>query len=90
MRLEHCFGRWENYAQDVFTAIRGLEKLEVLELINLEFSACVESQLEKCDGIKALLIIPAYVSQVCILIMYYIIILFYYYIFFSLQLPTVS
>ncbi|KAL4122588.1 hypothetical protein QTP88_014889 [Uroleucon formosanum] len=63
LRLENCCGRWENFAQDVFTVIRGLEKLNVLELINIEFSSCVEEELEKCHGIKALLIIPAYVSQ---------------------------
>lgn len=75
LRLENCCGRWEQYAQDVFTVIRGLEKLKILELINIEFSNCVEDELEKCDGIKALLIIPAYVSQVCILITHYIILL---------------
>jgi len=73
LRLENCVGRWEICAQDVFSVIRGLEKLNVLELINIEFSSCIEDELEKCVGIKALLIIPAYVSQVCRLIMYYII-----------------
>lgn len=73
LRLENCCGRWENFAQDVFTVIRGLEKLNVLELINIEFSSCVEEELEKCHNIKALLIIPAYVSQVCKLLMYYIV-----------------
>ncbi|XP_025203764.1 uncharacterized protein LOC112600685 isoform X1 [Melanaphis sacchari] len=63
LRLENCCGKWESFAQDVFTVIRGLEKLTILELINIEFSNCVEDELEKCLGIKALLIIPAYVSQ---------------------------
>ncbi|XP_026805542.1 uncharacterized protein LOC113548713 isoform X3 [Rhopalosiphum maidis] len=63
LRLENCCGKWDSCAQDVFTAIRGLEKLTILELVNIEFSNCVEDELEKCIGIKALLIIPAYVSQ---------------------------
>jgi len=72
LRLENCCGRWETFAGDVFTVIRSLKKLTILELINIEFSTCVEDELEKCDGIKALLIIPAYVSQVCIFIIHYI------------------
>jgi len=67
LRLENC-GRWESCAQDVFPVIRSLEKLTILELVNIEFSNVVEDELEKCVGIKALLIIPAYVSQVCKLI----------------------
>ncbi|XP_050538345.1 uncharacterized protein LOC126903861 isoform X2 [Daktulosphaira vitifoliae] len=63
LRLENCCGRWDTYAQSVFSAIRSLEKLNILELINIEFSNCVEDELEKCDGIRGLLIIPAYVSQ---------------------------
>jgi hypothetical protein len=68
LRLENCVGKWENFAQDVFIVIRNLEKLRILELINIEFSSSVEDELEKCFGIKALLIIPAYVSQVSILL----------------------
>ncbi|XP_060847694.1 uncharacterized protein LOC132927220 isoform X2 [Rhopalosiphum padi] len=63
LRLENCYGKWESYVQDVFAAIRGLEKLTILELVNIEFSNCVEDELEKCVGIKALLIIPAYMSK---------------------------
>ncbi|CAI6347037.1 unnamed protein product [Macrosiphum euphorbiae] len=63
LRLENCLNRWDHSTKDVFTAIRGLEKLNVLELVNIEFSNNVEDELEKCVGIKALLIIPAYVSQ---------------------------
>lgn len=63
LRLENC-GRWDSSAHEVFTVIRSLEKLTILELINIEFSSVVEDELEKCVGIKALLIIPAYVSQV--------------------------
>jgi len=73
LRLENCCNLWHQSAQDVFTVIRGLKKLNVLELINIEFSNCVKDELEKCDGIKALLIIPTYMSNVCKLVMYYII-----------------
>ncbi|XP_026806541.1 uncharacterized protein LOC113549442 [Rhopalosiphum maidis] len=66
LRLENCCGKWESYVHDVFTAIRGLEKLTILELVNIEFSNCVEDELEKCVGIKALLIIPAYMSKTAI------------------------
>lgn len=66
LRLENCCGRWENIAEDVFNAIRSLEKLKILELINIEFITSVEEGLEKCVGIRSLLIIPAYVSQVSI------------------------
>lgn len=67
LRLENCCGKWENIAQEVFGAIRSLENLRILELVNIEFTNRVEEELEKCDGIRALLIIPAYVSQVSIL-----------------------
>ncbi|XP_050422120.1 uncharacterized protein LOC126834328 isoform X3 [Adelges cooleyi] len=63
LRLENCCGRWDSYVQSVFSAIRSLDKLSILELINVEFSNTVEDELEKCDGIRALLIIPAYISQ---------------------------
>lgn len=66
LRLENCVGKWDHFAQDVFIVIRNLEKLRILELINIEFSNSVEDELEKCFNIKALLIIPAYVSQVSI------------------------
>jgi len=52
------------YAQDIFVAIRSLKKLKILELINIDFSIYVEEELERCDNIRALLIIPAYISQV--------------------------
>jgi len=67
LRLENCVGRWETFAADIFDAIRSLDKLKRLELINIEFTSCVENELEKCRNITALLIIPAYVSQVNIL-----------------------
>ncbi|XP_016658914.1 uncharacterized protein LOC107883427 [Acyrthosiphon pisum] len=63
LRLENCCNGWDQSAHNVFTVIRGLEKLNVLELVNIEFSNCVEDELEKCDGIKALLIIPVYGIQ---------------------------
>ncbi|XP_029341273.1 uncharacterized protein LOC103308797 [Acyrthosiphon pisum] len=62
LRLENFCG-CKQFAQDIFTVIRGLEKLMVLELVNIEFINCVKDELEKCDGIKALLIIPTYVNQ---------------------------
>lgn len=68
LRLENCCGRFENFAQEVLFSIRSLQKLKILELINIEFSNSVEDELEKCTGIKALLIIPAYVSQVSLLL----------------------
>lgn len=67
LRLENCTGRVDSFASDVFRAIRGLENLKILELINIDFTSSVESELEKCYHIKALMIIPAYVSQVCII-----------------------
>lgn len=70
LRLENCVGRWDSFAADVFGVIRELKNLRNLELINIEFSSCVEDELEKCSGIKALLIIPAYVSQVSILLLF--------------------
>ncbi|CAI6373170.1 unnamed protein product [Macrosiphum euphorbiae] len=63
LRLENCCNGWDKSAHDVFTVIRGLKKLNVLELVNIEFSNCVEEELGKCDGIKRLLIIPSYISQ---------------------------
>lgn len=64
LRLESCSGRFETFAKEVLSSIRGLDNLKILELINIEFSSNVEDELEKCTNIKALLIIPAYVSQV--------------------------
>lgn len=72
LRLENCYGKWESFAQDTFVAIRSIKSLYVLELINIEFNTCVEEELEKCVGIRALLIIPAYVSQVSLMILVYI------------------
>lgn len=66
LRLENCCSRWDNIAECVFITIRSLEKIKILELINIEFTTNVEEGLEKCVGIRSLLIIPAYVSQVCI------------------------
>ncbi|CAI6373174.1 unnamed protein product [Macrosiphum euphorbiae] len=63
LRLENCCNGWDQSAQDIFTVMKGLENLNVLELVNIEFSNCVEEELEKCDGIKSLLVIPTYVSQ---------------------------
>lgn len=68
LRLENCCSRFENFAEDILCSIRGLEKLKILELINIEFGNNVEEGLEKCTNIKALLIIPAYVSQVSLLL----------------------
>ncbi|CAI6373546.1 unnamed protein product [Macrosiphum euphorbiae] len=64
LRLENCCNGWDQSAHDVFTVIRGLKKLNVLELVNIEFSNCVEEELEKCDSIKALLIIPNYMKKI--------------------------
>lgn len=72
LRLENCCGKWESFAQDTFDAIRSLKNLSVLELVNIEFTDCVEKELEKCLGIRSLLIIPAYVSQVSVMILTYI------------------
>jgi len=64
LRLENCFDGWNQYAQDLFVTIRNLEKLKTLELVNIDFSAHIEYELKKCDGIRALLIIPVYVNQI--------------------------
>lgn len=64
LRLENCTTIWNNFAQDTFVAIRSLETLKTLELINIKFTDCVEDELELCKNIKHLLIIPAYVSHV--------------------------
>ncbi|VVC43987.1 F-box domain,Leucine-rich repeat domain, L domain-like [Cinara cedri] len=60
LRLENCYGRWENYSKDYFDAIRSMKKLKTLELINISFNDRVEEELQKCNGITALLIIPSY------------------------------
>jgi len=64
LRLENCFDGWNQYAQDLFVTIRNLEKLKTLELINIDFSTHIEYELKKCDGIRALLIIPVYGNQI--------------------------
>lgn len=71
LRLENCCGRWEQFAREALLAIRSLKKLTVLELINIEFSNCVEEELEKFTSLESLLIIPAYVSQVSIKLLLY-------------------
>ncbi|XP_022172124.1 uncharacterized protein LOC111034968 isoform X2 [Myzus persicae] len=60
LRLENLCDLRETFVHDVLTVIRSLEKLNVLELINIRFTNCVKDELEKCDSIKALLIIPVY------------------------------
>ncbi|CAI6372647.1 unnamed protein product [Macrosiphum euphorbiae] len=64
LRLENCCNGWDQSAHDVFTVIRGLKKLNVLELVNIELSKCVKEELEKCDSIKAFLIIPKYKDRI--------------------------
>lgn len=67
LRLENCTGEWTIYGKDVFRVIRKLKNLQILELINIQFSNNMEHELEKCGHIKAMLIIPDYKHQVCIL-----------------------
>lgn len=67
LRLENCSQNFDVIAQDIFCAIKNLKNLHVLELININIISSVEYGLEKCDGIKALLIIPTYVYEVSIL-----------------------
>ncbi|VVC41320.1 Leucine-rich repeat domain, L domain-like [Cinara cedri] len=59
LRLINCHGRWDKFAMEYFSAIRSLKKLKNLELVNIVFNQCVKEQLEQCDGITGLLIIPA-------------------------------
>lgn len=68
LRLEKCINNFKKIAKEVFNTIRKLRNLRILELINIEFSFSVENELEKCNHIKALLIIPNYSRQVCILL----------------------
>lgn len=65
LRLENCCGaNWNLIAQDVCRAIKSLDKLTILELINIEVNKIVEEQLEKCCGLRVLLIIPCYLTNV--------------------------
>lgn len=66
LRLVNCRDGWENIAEDIFNTIRSLEKLRTLELINIQFTNSIEEELGKCVGIRFLLIIAAYVSEVSI------------------------
>lgn len=69
LRLENCIGEWKNHAVAVFHSISKLKNLKVLELINIELSYSIENELQKCDHIKALLVIPDYGCKlVCILL----------------------
>lgn len=60
MRLENFQGISINVTRNVFESIRNLHKLTTLELINIIISTSVKTELEKCDNIKTLLIIPCY------------------------------
>lgn len=64
LRFENCIGKWNNVAKEIFFSIAGLEKLKSLELINIYFNDDIEDGLKKLKYIKALLVIPAYISQV--------------------------
>lgn len=71
LRLENCSGdKWNVIAQDIFRVIRHLDKLTILELINIEFNKTVEEELGKCCAICALLIIPKYSTDVSSLILF--------------------
>lgn len=71
LRLENCYGyEWNVIAQSIFHVIRRLDRLTILELINIEFSETVEEELGKCCTIRALLIIPEYKTDVSFLIMF--------------------
>ncbi|VVC34525.1 Methyl-CpG DNA binding,F-box domain,Leucine-rich repeat domain, L domain-like,DNA-binding domain [Cinara cedri] len=58
--LPDDFPIWSEYAKEYFSAIRSLKKLKNLELVGIAFDQCVKEQLEQCDGITGLLIIPIY------------------------------
>lgn len=64
LRLENCTGIWNEYSEYFFRGIRRLEKLRILQLININLSNSVQYELEKCKNIKALLIILDYKKDV--------------------------
>lgn len=66
LKLETVFGTWDYMENDIFEAIRSLKNLRHLELVNIKMTPFIKSELEKCDGIRALLIVPDY-GYVCII-----------------------
>lgn len=68
LRLENCGNNFKHFVRGVFRSIRSLEKLEILQLINIEINDDVEVELAICSGIKVLMIIPMYNNEVIILL----------------------
>lgn len=65
LRLENCLFKWESFAYEAFYAINKLEKLEILELINLGFCETVQQAL-MMTSCKSILLVPIYPPQVSI------------------------
>lgn len=66
LKLETVFGTWDYMEKNIFEAIRTLKNLRQLELVNIRMTPFIKSELEKCEGIRALLIVP-YCEYVCII-----------------------
>lgn len=60
LRLEKYNCRIYSVTQEVFRSIKNLKKLTSLQLVNIHFNDTVKREMENCDNIKTLLIIPIY------------------------------
>lgn len=59
LRLENCRYKWDKFGQQAFTTINTLEKLEVLELIDIDLSESIQKGLMTAIC-KSILLVPLY------------------------------
>ncbi|XP_044749294.1 uncharacterized protein LOC123310003 isoform X2 [Coccinella septempunctata] len=61
LRLEKGQGNCHTF--EIFEAVKDMDQLEQLELVNFDIKAGFDKALGACKNIKKLLIIPTYISQ---------------------------
>lgn len=72
LRLENCcFNREKKHTEYLIVAIRSLKKLKILELVNILITETIEEELGNCTGLDCLLLVPLYIYDVSIILLFY-------------------
>lgn len=74
LRLENCNAICNHElkleSHEVFTSIKDLPNLKILELVNINLCVCVESAVRQWNGLKALMIGPVLNNNVSSVLSY--------------------
>lgn len=68
LRLENCYGKFNTLAPNVISSIKCLDKLKILQLINIDLDINIVDGLETCFHIRYLMIIPLCITPVSIIL----------------------